>query len=103
MQKSASFPIERLPLFILSIFAGLHVSALIMVSNLSDSLWYNSKLKDNRVSIPDAPVAACEKVSLLDSSSSGLWSETMTSIKLSRLYFYCFVMHLFGSCFSNLA
>ena len=58
IHKSASFPIESLPLFILSIFAGLDVRALIIVSSLRDPLWYNSKLKDKSVSIPEAPVAA---------------------------------------------
>ena len=38
-------------------------------------------LSGKSVSIPDAPVAACEKVNLFDSSSSGLWSETITSIR----------------------
>jgi len=33
IQKSASLPIDKLPLFILSIFAGLDVKAFIMVSN----------------------------------------------------------------------
>jgi len=54
-----------------------------IVSSFTDPLWNNSKLKDNNVSIPDAPVAAWAKVNLLDSSSSGLWSETITSIVLS--------------------
>ena len=36
--KSASFPIERLPLLILSIFAGLDVKAFMIVSNLRDPL-----------------------------------------------------------------
>ena len=83
IQRSASLPTERFPLSIFSIFAGFDVKALITVSSLSDPLWYNSRLKDNNVSIPEAPVAACAKVNLLDSSSSGLWSETITSIKLS--------------------
>ena len=30
--------------------------------------------------MPEAPVAAWENVSLFDSSSSGLWSDTITSI-----------------------
>jgi len=68
---------------IFRIFAGLEVNAWIIVSSLTEPLWYNSKLKDNKVSMPDAPVAACAKVSLLDSSSSGLWSDTITSIVLS--------------------
>ena len=85
IHRSASFPIERLPLLILSIFAGLDVSALIIASSLRDSLWYSSKLKDNSVSIPEAPVAAWANVNLLDSSSSGLWSETITSIKPSLI------------------
>ena len=46
--------------------------AAFIVSSLTEPLWYNSRLSDNNVSIPDAPVAACEKVNLLDSSSSGL-------------------------------
>ena len=37
-QKSASFPMERLPLSILRIFAGFEVSALINVSNFKDPL-----------------------------------------------------------------
>ena len=53
IQKSASFPIDRLPLLILKIFAGLDVSALIIISSFTDPLWYNSKDKDNNVSIPD--------------------------------------------------
>ena len=50
MQKSASLPTERLPLFIFNIFAGLEVKALIIVSNFTEPLWYNSKLRDNKVS-----------------------------------------------------
>ena len=37
-QKSASLPMERLPLSILRIFAGFEVSALINVSNFKDPL-----------------------------------------------------------------
>ena len=33
--------------------------------------------------MPEAPVAACANVNLFDSSSSGLWSDTITSIILS--------------------
>ena len=80
IQKSASFPIDKFPLFIFNIFAGFEVNAWIIVSSLIDPLWYSSKLNDNSVSIPDAPVAAWENVKRLDSSSSGLWSETITSI-----------------------
>ena len=72
MHRSASFPMDKLPLSIFNIFAGFEVRAFIIVSSLREPLWYNSKLKDNSVSIPDAPVAACENVNLLDSSSSGL-------------------------------
>ena len=43
----------------------------------------NTSIEDKRVSIPEAPVAACAKVNLFDSSSSGLWSDTITSIVLS--------------------
>ena len=73
-------PILRLPLLILRIFAGLEVKAWIKVSNFRDPLWYSSKLKGNNVSIPEAPVAAWAKVNLFCSSSSGLWSDTITSI-----------------------
>ena len=48
IQKSASLPIDRLPLLIFKIFAGFDVKALIIVSNLTEPLWYNSKLKDNK-------------------------------------------------------
>ena len=67
IQKSASFPIDKFPLFIFNIFAGFDVNAWIIVSSLIDPLWNNSKLNDNSVSIPDAPVAAWENVNLLDS------------------------------------
>ena len=83
IQKSASLPIDKFPLLIFNIFAGLEVKAWIIVSSFTDPLWNNSKLIYKIVSIPDAPVAAWEKVNLLDSSSSGLWSETITSIVLS--------------------
>ena len=53
MQKSASLPTERLPLSIFKIFAGFDVKALIIVSNLTEPLWYNSKLSDKSVSIPE--------------------------------------------------
>ena len=69
IQKSASLPIDKLPLLILSIFAGLDVKAFIIVSKFTDPLWYNSKLKGNKVSIPDAPVSACAKFNILFSSS----------------------------------
>ena len=59
IHKSASFPIDKLPLSIFNIFAGLEVRAFIIVSSLSDSLWYSSKANDNKVSIPEAPVASC--------------------------------------------
>ena len=49
IQKSASLPIDKLPLLILSIFAGLDVKAFIIVSKFIDPLWYNSKLKGNKV------------------------------------------------------
>ena len=81
IQKSASFPIDKLPLSIFNIFAGLLVKHWIILDSFKDSLWNNSRARDNKVSIPDAPVAAWENVNLFDSSSSGLWSETMTSIK----------------------
>ena len=38
IQKSASLPIERLPLLIFKIFAGFDVKALIIVSNLTEPL-----------------------------------------------------------------
>ena len=38
IQKSASFPIDRLPLLIFKILAGLFVKALIIVSNFKDPL-----------------------------------------------------------------
>ena len=38
IQKSASFPIDRLPLLIFKILAGLFVKALIIVSNFNDPL-----------------------------------------------------------------
>ena len=71
IHRSASLPIERFPLSILRIFAGLEVNDLIIVSNLRDSLWYSSKLSDKSVSMHEAPVAAWENVSHFDSSSSG--------------------------------
>jgi len=80
MQKSASLPTERLPLSIFKIFAGFDVKALMIVSNLTEPLWYNSRLNDKSVSIPEAPVDACANVNLFCSSSSGLWSDTITSI-----------------------
>ena len=43
-----------------------------ILDNLTEPLWNNSKDKGKSVSIPLAPVAACVKVSLFDSSSSGL-------------------------------
>ena len=43
-------------------------------------LWKSSRARGSKVSTPIAPVAAWEKVSLFDSSSCGLWSETMTSM-----------------------
>ena len=85
IQRSASLPIDRFPLFIFNILAGFDVNAFIIVSNLSDPLWYNSKLRDSKVSIPDAPVAAWANVNLFDSSSSGLWSETITSVSYTHL------------------
>ena len=81
MQKSASLPIDRLPLSIFNILAGFEVKSLIIWFSLIEPLWNNSKASGNKVSTPDAPVAACENVNLFDSSSSGLWSETITSIK----------------------
>ena len=38
MHKSASFPIERLPLLIFRILAGLDVNAFIIVYNLTEPL-----------------------------------------------------------------
>ena len=61
--------------------AGFDVNNFINLNNFIESLWNNSRANGKSVSIPDAPAAACEKVSLFDSSSSGLWSETITSIK----------------------
>ena len=81
IQKSASLPTDKLPLLIFKIFAGLEVNAAIIFSSFTDPLWYNSNDKDNNVSIPVAPVAAWANVNLFCSSSSGLWSETITSIK----------------------
>ena len=81
IQKSASLPTDKLPLLIFKIFAGLLVSSFIILNNFTDSLWKSSNANGRNVSTPEAPVAACEKVNLLDSSSSGLWSETITSIK----------------------
>ena len=77
---SASFPLFRVPLFILRIFAGFEVIAEINFLSLTDLLWKSSKAKGRSVSTPEAPVAAWAKVNLLDSSSWGLWSETITSI-----------------------
>ena len=82
IQKSASLPIVKFPLFILSILAGLQVNASIIVFSLIDPLWNSSKDKDSKVSTPDDPVAALLKVNLFCSSSSGLWSDTITSIVL---------------------
>ena len=78
--KSASFPFSRLPLFIPRIFAGFDVIEAISFLSLIDLLWKSSKDKGNNVSTPVAPVVAWEKVNLFDSSSSGLWSDTITSI-----------------------
>ena len=58
----------------------MEVNAAIIFSSFTDPLWYNSNDKDNNVSIPVAPVAAWANVNLFCSSSSGLWSETITSI-----------------------
>ena len=80
IQKSASVPVLKFPLLIFKIFAGLEVKALIKISNFTEPLWYSSKLKGNNVSIPEAPVSAWAKVNLFFSSSSGLWSDTITSI-----------------------
>ena len=81
--KSASFPTPRLPLLIPRIFAGFDVIEANNLSSFIDWLWKSSKARGNNVSTPIAPVAAWEKVSRFDSSSSGLWSETITSIVLS--------------------
>ena len=81
MQKSPSDPTLKFPLLIFKILAGLWVINSIIFSNLIDPLWNCSSDKLRKVSIPDAPVAAWLKVSLLDSSSSGLWSDTITLIK----------------------
>ena len=80
IQKSASLPFCRVPLSIPRIFAGFEVNVSINLLSSIDLLWKSSKPSESKVSIPLAPVAACEKVSLFDSSSSGLWSETITSI-----------------------
>ena len=48
--------------------------------SVRDSLWYNSKARGSSVSIPIEPTAAWANGNLFDSSSSGLWSETITSI-----------------------
>ena len=78
--KSASTPISRLPFFICNILAGFEVIAAINLLSFTDLLWNSSNARGNKVSTPAAPVAAFAKVNLFDSSSSGLWSETITSI-----------------------
>ena len=78
--KSASFPTSRFPLFIPRILAGFDVNDATNLSSFIDLLWKSSKARGNNVSTPVAPVAAWEKVSRFDSSSSGLWSETITSM-----------------------
>ena len=78
MQKSASLPIERFPLLIRKIFAGLDVNDWMIVSSFTDPLWYNSNDKASNVSIPEAPVAACEKENLVSKSKN-------TSIEDKRL------------------
>ena len=80
IHKSASFPLSKLPFFIPRILAGFEVIEAINFFNLIDLLWESSRAKGNSVSTPEAPVAACANVSLFFSSSSGLWSETITSI-----------------------
>ena len=77
---SASIPFLSEPLFIFNIFEGLTVNISITLFNFKDSLWNNSRDKGNNVSTPIAPVAAWANGNLLDSSSSGLWSDTITSI-----------------------
>ena len=77
---SAGIPFSNDPALIPNIFAGFSVTHLIIVLRSKLPLWYCSKAKDKKVSIPDAPVAHFWKVSLFDSSSSGLWSETIMSI-----------------------
>ena len=72
IHKSALLPTERLPLSIFKILAGLDVKHSISLFNFTEPLWYNSSTRGSNVSIPEAPVAACEKVYLFDSSSSGL-------------------------------
>ena len=67
------------------IFAGFDVIEAIILSSFRESLWNNSRARGNKVSTPVAPVAAWAKVNLLDSSSSGLWSETITSISPSPI------------------
>jgi len=67
------------------IFAGFDVMEAINLLNFIDLLWKSSKARGNNVSIPVAPVAAWEKVSRFDSSSSGLWSETITSMAPSLI------------------
>ena len=69
-----------LPLLIPKILAGFEVIEAINLLSLTDLLWKSSSAKGSKVSTPVAPVAACEKVNLFDSSSSGLWSDTITSI-----------------------
>ena len=83
--KSASLPIWRLPLSIPRIFAGFDVIEAIILFSFMEPLWNNSSARGNKVSIPVAPVAAWANVNLLDSSSSGLWSETITSISPSPI------------------
>ena len=62
IQKSASLPTDRFPLFIFNIFAGFDVKDLIIVSNFTEPLWYNSKLRDNNVSIPDAQLQLVQRL-----------------------------------------
>ena len=59
IQKSASFPIDKFPLLIFKIFAGLLVNNSIILNNFTDPLWKSSNDRGKRVSIPEAPVAAC--------------------------------------------
>ena len=79
-QISASDPFFKVPLLILRIFDGFIVRHSTILLSGKDSLWYSSSARGRRVSTPIAPVAAWAKGSLLLSSSSGVWSETITSI-----------------------
>ena len=83
IQISPSEPLDNVPLLIFKILAGFIVKASIILFSGRDSLWNISKDNGSNVSIPIAPAAAWLKGSLLLSSSSGKWSDTITSINPS--------------------